>query len=146
LQLAQSRHRMPGGADALNMNVANQSILSQLSQALSLPSQNPLHNTLLGQANPRLAILNVLQGGSGHLPSSLNAPLLASSAHPRQELLLNHLSSARARMVLEQLVLQGRLSLSEHRLVSLLPPDQQLDIATRLVTSGIDQNRISGGR
>jgi hypothetical protein len=30
--------------------------------------------------------------------------------------------------------------------VSLLPPDQQLDFVTRLMTSGLDQNRIGGGR
>jgi hypothetical protein len=148
LQLAQSRQRIAGGVDGLNPNaaVANHNILSQLSQALSLSTQNPLHNSLLGQANSRMAILSALQGGSGHLSSSLNASLLASSTHPRQELLLNHLSSSRARILLEQLVLQGRLSLSEHRLVSLLPPDQQLDIATRLMTNGLDQSRFGGGR
>jgi hypothetical protein len=148
LQLAQSRQRMPGGVDALNTNVmgSNQSMLSQLSQTLSLSNQSSLHNSLLDQANTRMAILSALQGGTAIFSSSLSAPLFASSTVPRQELLLSHLSSSRARMLLEQLVLQGRLSLSEHRLVSLLPPDQQLDIVTRLMTGGLDQNRIGGGR
>jgi hypothetical protein len=148
LQLAQSRQLMPGGVDAMNTNVmgSNQTILSQLSQALSLSNQSSLHNSLLDQANSRMAILSALQGGTGSLPSSLSAPLFASSTVSRQDLILSHLSSSRARMLLEQLVLQGRLSISEHRLVSLLPPDQQLDFVTRLMTSGLDQNRIGGGR
>jgi hypothetical protein len=119
----------------------------QLSRSFPLASQFPLSDSALEQARARAVMINSLMDASPQpTPSAVarHPSILGNPVLPQQVLVESQVSSRnRSRDLLEQLVSQGLLSPTELQLLSLLPSEQQLEYATRIL---LEANLSQRGR
>jgi hypothetical protein len=126
----------------LNESLAGRQTLldQQLSRSLPSSTQHLLQDRTLDQARARAAqaavINSLLDAASQPAPSAgvLHHAILGNTMLPQQVVLESQAPSrSRSRALLEQLVSEGGLSSTELQLLSLLPSEQQLEYATRVL-------------